>query len=295
MSIRKKIIKDFFNSTKMNRDKWLKKGKTFHKEDIRFLKEIIPEKSNILELGCGNGHLLSSLKPNYGLGIDFSKKLVEEAKEKYKELNFIEADIEKLPTNLNNKIKFNFVIICDTIGYLEDITETLDNLHKYFNEDTRLIVSYYSPLWLPLLNIATLLKLKMSNINSTLLGTSDIFNFLENSKYQTVRIDRKILIPFSIFGIERLINRYIAPLPLFSNICLRHYNISRSLKVIERTKKKSASVIIPCKNERGNIRNAVERLPKFTNKMEVIFVEGNSSDGTWEEIKKVMKDNKKKN
>ena len=42
------------------------------------------------------------------------------AKEKYKELNFIEADIEKLPTNLNNKIKFNFVIICDTIGYLED-------------------------------------------------------------------------------------------------------------------------------------------------------------------------------
>ena len=36
--------------------------------------KIIPEKSNILELGCGNGHLLSSLKPNYGLGIDFSKK-----------------------------------------------------------------------------------------------------------------------------------------------------------------------------------------------------------------------------
>ena len=169
MSIRKKIIKDFFNSTKMNRDKWLKKGKTFHAEDIRFLKEIIPEKSNILELGTGNGHLLASLKPKYGLGIDFSKKLVEEAKKKYKELNFIEADIEKLPVNLDNKIKFDFVIICDTIGYLEDITETLDNLHKFFNEDTRLIVSYYSPLWLPFLNIATLLKLKMSNINSTFL------------------------------------------------------------------------------------------------------------------------------
>ena len=44
------------------------------------MKEIIPEKSNILELGCGNGHLLASLKPNYGLGIDFSNKLVKEAK-----------------------------------------------------------------------------------------------------------------------------------------------------------------------------------------------------------------------
>ena len=101
MSIRKKIIKDFFNSPEMNREKWLKKGKTFHDEDIRFLKEIIPEKSNILELGCGNGHLLSSLKPNYGLGVDFSKKLVKEAKARYRGLNFIEADIENLPASLD--------------------------------------------------------------------------------------------------------------------------------------------------------------------------------------------------
>ena len=81
MSIRKKKnIKDFFNSPEMNRDKWLRKGRTFHNEDIKFLKEIIPEKSNILELGCGNGHLLASLKPNYGLGVDFSKKFIKEAK-----------------------------------------------------------------------------------------------------------------------------------------------------------------------------------------------------------------------
>ena len=131
MSIRKKIIKDFFNLNKMNREKWLKRGKTFHGEDIKFLKEIIPEKSNILELGCGNGQLLNALNPNYGLGIDFSKKFVKEAKEKYERLNFIEADIEKLPSNMNKKVKFDFVIICDTVGYLEDITETLDSLHYF--------------------------------------------------------------------------------------------------------------------------------------------------------------------
>ena len=293
MSIRKKIIKDFFNSPEMNRDKWLRKGRTFHAEDLKFLKEIIPEKSNILELGCGNGQLLASLKPNYGLGVDFSKKLVKEAKKKYHKLNFIEADIEKLSKTIGNETKFDFVIICDTIGYLEDITDTLDSLHCFFNEDTRLIVSYYSPFWAPFLNLATLLKLKMVNINSTLLGTSDIFNFLDNSHYQTVRIDRKILMPFSFFGIERLVNRYIAPLPLFSNLCLRHYNISRSLKAIN-SKKKSASVIIPCKNERGNIVSAIKRLPRFTDNIEVIFVEGNSSDGTWEEINKVIKTNNKR-
>ena len=293
MSNRKKIIKDFFNSPEMNRDKWLRKGSTFHAEDLKFLKEIIPENSNILELGCGNGQLLASLKPKYGLGIDFSKKLVKEAKKKYHKLNFIETDLEKMPKTIGNKTKFDFVILCDTIGYLEDITDTLDSLHHFFSEDTRLVVSYYSPLWAPFLNLATLLKLKMININSTLLGTSDIFNFLENSHFQTVRIDRKILIPFSLFGIERLINRFIAPLPLFSNLCLRHYNISRSLKAIN-SKKKSASVIIPCKNERGNIASAIKRIPRFTDNIEVIFVEGNSSDGTWEEINKVIKTNNKR-
>ena len=291
---RKKKIKNFFNSSKLRRDQWIRKAKTFHSEDIKFMKELIPENSNILELGCGNGHLLSALKPNYGLGIDFSKKLIKEAKRKFSKLEFIEADIEKLPSSLNSKVKFDFVVICDTIGYLEDVEETLLHIHRFFDENTRLIISYYSPLWTPLLSLASLLRLKMSNINSTLLTPNDIFNFLVSAKFETVKIERKILIPFGILGIERLINRYLAPLPLISSICLRHYNVSRSLLALNYKNKKSASVIIPCKNEMGNIKNAVKLLPRFTDNIEVIFVEGNSEDGTWEEINKVKKNNNQK-
>ncbi len=294
ISERKSFIKNFFNSSKLNRSNWIKKGKTFHSEDRRFLKEIIPENSNILELGCGNGHLLASLKPKYGLGIDFSKKLIDEAKQKFESLDFIEADIENLPKDLKYKRNFDFVIICDTIGYLEDVAETLDKLHKFFNEDTRLIVSYYSPIWSPFLNLATLFKLKMSNINSTLLTPSDIFNFLQGANFETVRIERKILIPFKLFGLERIINRFISPLPFLSNICLRHYNISRSLNAVKKNIKNSASIIIPCKNERGNIESAINRIPRFTENIEVIFVEGNSKDGSWDEINRVIKLNKPK-
>ncbi|MAJ24210.1 MAG: glycosyl transferase, partial [Rickettsiales bacterium] len=293
ISQRKKYIKDFFNSAKLNRSDWLKKGKTFHAEDRKFLKEIIPENSNVLELGCGNGHLLANLKPKYGLGIDFSKKLINEAKNTFKSLNFIEADIESFPKSLGNKT-FDFVIICDTIGYLEDVAETLENLHKFFDENTRLIVSYYSPIWSPFLNLASLFKLKMANINSTLLTPTDIYNFLQGARFETVRIERKILLPFKLFGIDRFINRYIAPLPLFSNVCLRHYNISRSLNAIKKKQIKSASIIIPCKNEKGNIESAIKRIPRFTDNIEVIFVEGNSNDGSWKEINRVIKHNKVK-
>ena len=275
LSLRKENIKTFFNSKKLDRDKWIKKGRTFHNEDIKFLREIIPQDSKILELGCGNGQLLASLNPKHGLGIDFSKKLISEAKNNYSKLDFIEADIEKLPRNISKKGAFDFIIISDTIGYLEDVEETLGKLHKYCNQNTRLIVSYYSPLWAPLLNLASLVKLKMSNVHSTLLTPTDISNFLIGAKFDSVRIERKILIPFKILGLERIINKFLAPLPILSHICLRHYNISRSLKNIKHNDKLSASIIIPCKNELGNIKDAIARIPRFTKKLEVIFVEGN--------------------
>ena len=79
-------------------------------------------------------------------------------------------------------------------------------------------------------------------------------------------------------------------MPLISNLCLRNYVVARSLKVITKSLPTSASVIIPCRNEKGNIRNALERLPLFTKDLEIIFVEGHSKDGTWAEVKKVIKD-----
>ena len=291
ISNRKSKIKNFFNSESLDRNKWLRKAKIFHKEDRKFLKEIIPENCKILELGCGNGQLIASLSPSYGLGIDFSKNLIKQAKKNYSDINFLEADIEHLPSSIKKNGPFDFVIISDTIGYLEDIEQTLEKIHQYFGENTRLIVSYYSPLWMPILNLASVLNFKMTNINTTLLTPADIINFLHSAKFETVRTERKILIPFNLLGLERFINRYIAPLPIISLICLRHYNISRSLKAINHKKEKSASVIIPCKNELGNINNAINRLPRFTKKLEIIFVEGNSDDGTWKEIQDVVKKN----
>ena len=45
--------------------------------------------------------------------------------------------------------------------------------------------------------------------------------------------------------------------------------------------------MIPARNERGNIEAALQRMPNFGAATEVMFVEGNSTDGTWEEIQRV--------
>ena len=47
-------------------------------------------------------------------------------------------------------------------------------------------------------------------------------------------------------------------------------------------------MLVPARNESGNIENAIRRLPDFGKHIELIFVEGNSTDDTWETIQKIQ-------
>ena len=286
----KNFVKRHFDKLAGNRASWIKKSKGFYLEDIRVMQELIPSGAKILEIGCGNGNLIGSLKPSYGVGIDISSEMIIEAKAKYKDLNFIVADIESSDSLNSLDEFFDFIILSDTIGYLSDIESTLEKLHKICNADTRIIVAYYSPVWEPILNVAAWLKLKMPELPKALLNETDISSLLNSAGFETVKKQNKIIFPFIFFGIGRILNRFISCMPILSYLCIRSYVISRSLKAVSLDLPTSASVIIPCRNEKGNIRNALERLPLFTKNIEIIFVEGHSEDGTWEEVKKVISD-----
>ena len=276
-----KKISSFYDGVAKNRKKWIEKGSTFHREDALNLKELILPKSRILELGCGTGNLLKSLEPSYGVGVDLSKEIIKEANKDNKGIRFIQGDISNLEKYFPKKEKFDYIILSDTIGYIEDIQTTLESLHEFCNKETRIIISYYSPLWSPIFSLATFLKFKMPEIKTQLLNLQDIKSFLKISNFDVVRVEKKILSPIKILGIGRLINRYLATLPVFSFFCLRQYIIARSLDKIDKFKYTSASIIIPCKNEQGNIEDAIKRLPRFSKDMEIIFIEGNSRDNTF--------------
>ncbi len=282
-------VETFYDKIAKSRKRWLKKAKSFHQEDLLMLKEFTFKDSKVLELGCGSGQLLNSLQPNYGVGVDISKEIIKQAKKNYKGLNFIHGDISNIKSLIKTNTKFDYIIMSDTVGYLKDIQSTLEQLHSYCNKNTRIIISYYSPLWSPIFFIATIFKLKMPDIETHLLNLTDIKNFLTISNFEVVRTEKKILTPVNFFGLRRIINRFLAPLPIFSFFCLRHYLVARSIPEAKKGLPNSSSIIIPCKNEKGNIEEAVKRLPKMGNKMEVIFIEGNSSDGTWQKIQEIQK------
>jgi glycosyltransferase involved in cell wall biosynthesis len=107
--------------------------------------------------------------------------------------------------------------------------------------------------------------------------------------FDTVKAERRLLSPLRLLGIGRLVNRFLAPLPLIRHLTLRHYSVARSLRTAGEPPR-SATVVIPARNERGNIEPAITRMPRFAERVEVIFVEGNSRDGTLEEMRRVAAD-----
>jgi hypothetical protein len=152
--------------------------------------------------------------------------------------------------------------------------------------ETRLVVGYFSHLWYPALKCAETVGLKMPQPPQNVLSPADVRALVALADFETVKNERRVLLPLRLLGAGRLVNRFLAPLPLISAFCLRHYTVCRSLRRPP-AEVRSATVVIPARNERGNIEPAVRRIPRFVEQLEIIFVEGHSRDGTWQEIERV--------
>jgi len=172
-------------------------------------------------------------------------------------------------------------------GCLQDVEESLRNFHNFCNDKTKIIICYYNYLWEPILDIGQ--KLGIASPHKTLnwLSLDDIEGILKLADFELVKRERRLLFPKNIPFISTCINKYIAPMPGIRNLCLSEYVVARP-RFITQEKLLSTTILIPCRNERGNIENAIKRLPDFGSHQEIIFVEGHSSDGTLDEIRRVI-------
>jgi len=282
----KETIRDRFDRLAEKRDRWQQKAKYYYQDQHQYFRFLIPEGAKVLELGCGLGDLLVALNPSRGVGIDFSAATIERAKERHAQhshLEFLVADLETLKLNDT----FDYIILCDVVGHLVDLESTFKNLHQFCTPKTRIIISYYNFVWEPMLRLAEKLGLKMPQRIQNWLSTHDIGSLLNLGDFELVKTETRILIPKRIPLISSLINKYLAPLPLINQFCLSLYLVARPRKWVEKPAY-STSIIIPCRNEKGNIESAIERLPHFGRHQEIVFVDGHSTDGTVEEIQRAI-------
>jgi SAM-dependent methyltransferase len=291
LSPRQQRIRSLFDAMAPLRDRWAGRNQAFHDADRAYLRFLIPEGATVLEIGCGVGDTLAALKPARGVGIDLSPATIAVAKARHPQLELIAADAEDPATIDSIEGPFSHILLSGTIGFLDDIEETLRLLRRVANPKTRIIVSYHSRAWEPILWAAEKLGMRMPQGQQNWLSTSDIVNLLDLAGWEPVRREWRQLIPKRLFGLGTLVNRYVAPLPGIRRLCVRNYVVARPQSAAQEVtvdgKPASVTVLIPCRNERGNIENAIRRLPRFAPDVEVIYVEGNSQDNTYEECLRV--------
>jgi ubiquinone/menaquinone biosynthesis C-methylase UbiE len=285
-SQRKRDLVEHFEVNGDELQQWRKFNAAYHEDDFKFMKFLIPPGKRVLELGCGQGDLLAALEPAYGVGVDFGSHTIAKANERHPHLYFVLGDVED-PTTLNSiEGPFDYIVIADTIGMFEDIDATLRLIHHLCQPATRIIISYYSHLWEPILKLAELLGLRAKQPKINYIATADFLNLMDLADFEVITAEQRQLLPQHWFGLGPFINRFIAPLPGVRKLCLRTYLVGRPVRLFD-NRKFSVSILIPCRNESGNIENAVRRMPRFGTSQEILFVEGNSSDNTFAECERV--------
>lgn len=284
----KENIKAYFEKSAQQRLLWKRRNRFYHKSLEKYFSFVIPEGSRVLELGCGTGDLLASVKPGYGTGVDISGSMIALAKANYPGLNFVQADIEELslPADDSGKpVTYDYIILSDILHVLWDVQQALHFLQPYCNPGTRIVISNYNFVWEPILKLSELLGFKQKSPNPNWLSHYDIFNLLETEGFQVISNVRKILLPKYIPLLNWIFNRLLANLPLINYFALVNFIVARPRMAGDR--EFSVSIIVPARNEKGNIENVIIQTPEFGTSQEFIFVEGHSSDNTWEEMVRV--------
>ena len=270
--------------TGLERDRWIARNRYYYRCLLDFLRYNIPPQRSVLEIGCGTGYLLDQLSPGRGVGIDTNPDFVAYAQAKYPQHTFYTGDAGNLD---GIGERFDYIVLSDTIGSFSDVQQVFGQLHSVCHPTTRIIITYKNFLWMPVLNLAESLGLKMPEQRQNWLDREDIINLLDVVSLDVVRTGRKVLMPRYVPLLSTLLNRYIVNLPLFSYLGLFTFIVARSMHGLKPPSDYSVSVIVPARNEKGNIDDIVRRTPRMGRHTELIFVEGNSTDDTWPEIQRI--------
>ncbi len=180
--------------------------------------------------------------------------------------------------------KPDYIVLNGTLHHDEDAQGRLVELAGSLAPRARGIIIYYSQLWKPFLRLADWMGLRSKSPEINWLGHHDVRNLVEIAGMEVIRLDHRVLMPFPVPLLSRLMNRWLAPLPFFNWFCVANILVVR--KTAEPlAEPPSVTIVVPARNEAGNVPLIPPRIPRMGPRDEIIFIEGGSSDATWDAIK----------
>jgi ubiquinone/menaquinone biosynthesis C-methylase UbiE len=266
---------------------WKSAGEYYHKRLVQVYRFLVPKGAKVLEIGCAGGDLLAALEPGEGVGVDFSEEMLRIARERHPQLRFILADVH----DLSLEETFDFIILSDAFNDFWDVQLALRKIHSLCKPGTRILFNFYSRLWEIPLGIVRGLGLANRNLYQNWLTVEDISNLLYLEDFEVIRHWEEILFPLNIPLLAPFCNRYLVKLWPFKYLALTNFCMARPKPEAQLAKVPTVSVIVPARNEAGNVPAIFKRVPEMGAGTELVFVEGGSTDNTREEIEKSIREN----
>jgi len=253
----------------------------YHQLLNRYYAFLVPPGQRVLEVGCGLGDLLAAVNPSRGAGVDFSPALLDLARKRHPQFEFSAADALDFATDES----FDYILLSDLVNDLPDVQALLTRLQAVSHDGTRLVVNFFNNLWRPVLALAEKIGAKAPTLPQNWLSSVDMKNLLHLAEWEVIKEDTRILWPLRTPLVASFLNRWIAP--LLPPLCLTVFLVARPRPRQPHDRQYRCTVVVPARNEAGNIEAAVQRTPEMGLGTELIFIEGGSTDNTWEEIQRV--------
>ncbi len=215
------------------------------------------------------------------------KKRISTKSYEKKEILILDSmdELKRLFNNTPIDRDIKLVIISIPLNNFENLVEFFYKINRFFPDETKIAVNYYSILWTPLFYLFSKLGIINSlKKNECLFSRKILEIFLQSTNYKISHYINEPVIPFKIFGITKIlytISNVFTFLNFlsFTKICyLQKRNISPEFA------KKKVSIIIPCKNEEKNIEKLVADTETLEFPYELVFIDDKSDDMTLSKI-----------
>lgn len=240
---------------------------------------IVPSGARVLDIGCGNGMLLSELPNRDVTGVDICPEFLEEARQRVPHGNFVACPGE----DLSVEGSFDYILVSETANLAADVQRLFEEAARVSHSDSRLVITIFNNAWRPLFWLATKLGLRRLTPSANWLSVHDIRMLAELAGWEVIQSDARILDPVDLPLTGKLVNRFLAPVLPF--LCLTNFCVARRRRPLPEPRKEyTVSIVVPARNEAGHIEEIIRRTPELGAGTELILIEGNSTDDTWEVI-----------
>jgi len=269
------------------------------------LGRLIPGDARVLEVGCGWGDLIASLPHASRAGVDFLAENVAEARRRHPKVTFEVDDVVRPlevgagglagPTGAGvgggrsaGSDAWD-AVVCDRLVHsVLDIKALLEGLNARLADDGRIYLTVFNFLWEVPTRVAERVGWKRPAPTANWLSDSDLRNLFDLTGLEVVRMEDRLILPLEVPGLTSAVNQILARVPPLERLTLyRIYVLRRRRRHVE-ARPISVSVVVPARNEAGNIQAAIDRTPVMGSGTELIFVEGNSTDETWATIERCV-------